>query len=481
MLAAGRSVGKALGRGLACRLRLDKRIALPRNHLSRAASGNYCNSYPPCLSLHTNAGLFKLLPFNLPDVGEAIETVEVKEWLTKPGNKLSMGDPVCEVQSDKSSVVVYSPLSGVVSQLMYKPGDVAHKGKPLIMVEVEDGAKAQTEVHSNHAPKEASASHSPSTHRAEQSVAQDTSPENILTTPAVRRIARENNIDLRRVAGTGRDGRILKEDVLKLVEGVQTAPSPPPQVPHTPQPPPPLSPPPTATKADQVVSLKGFKAVMARTMTASGRVPQFGFSDEIDVTKLVELQAVLKAELAKKGIKFSYMPLFIKATSLALLQYPILNSHVDEACTILTHKSSHNIGIAMDTPEGLIVPNIKGVEQRSILQIAVELNRLHELGLKGQLSPSDITGGTFSLSNIGNVGGTYLRPLLLPPEVAIGGLGKIQMLPRFDEDGNVKKIYVIRVNWSADHRVIDGATVAKFSNVWKSYVNNPALMIVNMV
>ncbi|KAL5487282.1 hypothetical protein EMCRGX_G019865 [Ephydatia muelleri] len=475
MLAAGRSVGKLLGRGLSCRLRLNSCAALPRSCLALSASGSNHNSYsPPCLSLHTNAGLLKLQPFNLPDVGEAIETVEVKEWLTKPGDRLSMGDPVCEVQSDKSSVVIYTPLSGVVRQLMYKPGDVAHKGKPLVMIDVEDEGTVQVDqgAQEDHAHTSPSPSPTPAASDSERSAAQSASlsHDNVLTTPAVRRIARENSIDLRTVVGTGRDGRVLKEDVLKLVEGKWSVRSP-------------------YMLACELrwsycsfsTTSTSFKAVMVRTMTASGRVPQFGYSDEVEVSRLVELQGVLKAELGRKGIKFSYMPIFVKALSLALLQYPILNSHVDEACTTITHKSCHNIGIAMDTPEGLIVPNIKGVEQKSVLEIAVDLNRLQELGLKGQLLPSDITGGTFSLSNIGNVGGTYLRPLLLPPEVAIGGLGKIQVLPRFDENGNVTKAHVVRVNWSADHRVIDGATVARFSNVWKSFVNNPATMIVNMM
>ena len=144
-----------------------------------------------------------------------------------------------------------------------------------------------------------------------------------------------------------------------------TAPSPPPhppQVKYSPPPPPPPPSPPPASGVDKAVAIKGFKSVMVRTMTASGQVPQFGYSDEVDVSKMVALHGVLKAELAKRGVKFSYMPVFVKALSLALLQYPILNSHVDEMCTVITYKSSHNIGIAMDTPEGLVVPNIKGVE-----------------------------------------------------------------------------------------------------------------------
>lgn len=134
----------------------------------------------------------------------------------------------------------------------------------------------------------------------------------------------------------------------------------------------------------------------------------------------------------------------------------------------------------MDTSEGLVVPNIKAVQERSVLDIAEELMRLQIHGKQGNFSTQDITNGTFTISNIGSIGGTYAKPLILPPEVAIGAIGKIQRVPKFSNDDKVIAVDVMKVSWSADHRVIDGATMARFSNRWKSYLENPVLMCLNM-
>ena len=134
----------------------------------------------------------------------------------------------------------------------------------------------------------------------------------------------------------------------------------------------------------------------------------------------------------------------------------------------------------MDTPQCLLVPSIKKVHQMSVLEIAEELNRLQDLGLRGKLGAADLKDGTFSLSNIGSIGGTYAKPVILPPQVAIGALGKVQKLPRFDSNDNLIKAHIMNVSWSADHRIIDGATMARFSNLMKSYIENPATMILDL-
>lgn len=171
------------------------------------------------------------------------------------------------------------------------------------------------------------------------------------------------------------------------------------------------------------------------------------------------------------------MPFFVKAASNALKQYPILNSSFDEPNESLIYKSYHNISIAMHTPQGLVVPNVKNVEQKSILEIATDLNALQERGAKGGLTPDDFLNGTFSLSNIGIVGGTYTHPCIMAPQVAIGAIGKTKLLPRFDASGNVIAAHIINVSWSADHRVIDGVTMASFSNAWKKLLENPQLFL----
>jgi 2-oxoisovalerate dehydrogenase E2 component (dihydrolipoyl transacylase) len=247
-------------------------------------------------------------------------------------------------------------------------------------------------------------------------------------------------------------------------------------MPTTGSPSPPLPP----SAEDRVELITGFKTVMVRTMTESGRIPQFGYKDEVGMDQLVQLRSLLKTRLAERDVSFSYMPVLIKAVSLALHQYPVLNSTVDSECTAITYHADHNVGVAMDTPQGLIVPNVKRVQEKSVFEIAFELNRLQELGQSGQLAPVDTANGTISLSNIGAIGGTYSDPMLLPPSVAIGAFGRVQVVPQYNSVGELYPGHVMHVSWAADHRVIDGAEVARFSNLWKSYVENPSSMIVDM-
>ncbi len=219
---------------------------------------------------------------------------------------------------------------------------------------------------------------------------------------------------------------------------------------------------------------------MVQTMTAANAVPQLGFSDEICFDALYAIRAGLNKEAqAKYGVKLSYMPFILKAASLALLQFPQLNAHTNSDCSSLTHRAQHNLGLAMDTPRGLVVPNIKNVAAKSILDIALDMSRLAKLGSEGKLGRDELTGGTFTISNIGTIGGTYLSPILVVPEVVIGALGALQTLPRYDAEMNVKPTRVMNISWAADHRVVDGATMARFSNLWKFYIENPAAMLLH--
>lgn len=233
---------------------------------------------------------------------------------------------------------------------------------------------------------------------------------------------------------------------------------------------------------------------MAKSMTASLQVQHLTYGEEVDFTKIRKFRKELQAALGPKGIKLSYMPMILKATSLALLQFPMLNAHVSHDLTEMIYKGDHNLGVAMDTPSGLIVPVIKRVQQKSIIDIAYDLQDLQVASSAGKLTEEQLSGGTFSLSNIGSIGGTFMVPVVTSPNVAIGALGRIQMVPSYvDERGErasvdmidrgqakVAPLSLMTVSWSADHRVVDGATVGKFSNLWKSYIENPSLLAMNM-
>jgi 2-oxoisovalerate dehydrogenase E2 component (dihydrolipoyl transacylase) len=227
--------------------------------------------------------------------------------------------------------------------------------------------------------------------------------------------------------------------------------------------------------------VRGYARLMVQSMNESLKIPHFGYSDEVSMRKLDALRKELKVIGEQYGVKMSYMPMMIKAASIALTEFPILNSSLSDDESEIIYKGDHNIGVAMDTEKGLVVPNIKGVQNLSVLEIAGELNRLQAEGQGGAgIASKDLEGTTFTLSNIGAIGGTYMGPVIAKPQVAIGALGKIQTLPRFDEDGGVVAEKIMAVSWAGDHRIVDGATMARFSNRWKEMLENPGLMVATL-
>lgn len=369
-------------------------------------------------------------------------------------------------------------------------------GSTLIDIRTEGAAVSETPASSGARPAVAAPSSSAFVEQSRQAGIPASSK--ILTTPAVRKIAKENNIDLSLVAPTGPKGRIIKEDVLRFLQGKQApvarASTPSHTVAHTPGPVTNPVVPTGVVPQDQRVPIRGIQRMMVKSMTESLQIPHLTYCEEITFDRLRQLRESLKADLGKRGIKFSYMPLLIKATSLALAHYPVLNASISENGTEMIYHSNHNIGLAMDTPKGLLVPVIKQVQLKSILDIAIELGHLQEAASKGALTEAHLSGGTFSLSNIGSIGGTYAAPVVVLPQVAIGALGRTQVLPRYVDkrgepaslesiengDAVVAPVSIMNVSWSADHRVVEGATIARFSNKFKNYIENPSLMVAEL-
>jgi 2-oxoisovalerate dehydrogenase E2 component (dihydrolipoyl transacylase) len=430
-------------------------------------------------NFHTSGSLLgKIVPFKLADIGEGIKEVELVTWHVKEGDKINEFDLVAEVKSDKANVEITSRYSGIVKKLYHKVGSTALVGDPLIDIEIQDGSAAEDQHPISKAeavmPETPAKSHVGADHEVERSI------HKVLTTPAVRRIAREHAIDLTKVPATGPKGRVLKEDVLNFIKGGETAVKKPlPTITTTAAAA--VTPgPPVFVQEDRVEPVKGIKKAMIKTMNAANAIPHFGLCDDVRVDELVELRKQMKPYADQYQVKLTFMPFIIKAISLALRQYPILNSTLSADETQIIYKAAHNIGVAMDTPEGLLVPIIKNVQNLSIMEIARELNRLQDLGAKGKLGQKDLSDGTFSVSNIGTIGGTYASPLLPPGNVCIGAIGKIQKTPVFDEKDNVIAAQIMNVSWSADHRIIDGATLARFSKLWKQYLEKPSTMLLEM-
>lgn len=368
----------------------------------------------------------------------------------------------------------------------------------MVDIETASGAVEEKKVApaAKAAPAAAKAAAAPAAAAAPVAAIVDNTAHNhkVLTTPAVRKIAKENNVNLAEVPGTGPKGRVLKEDILLFVSnkargisnvapkcaaastlaGTGTA---------------------AAAAVDQKVPIRGVQRLMVKSMTAALQVQHLTYCEEIQFDAIKQLRAELKSTLAKRNIKLSYMPLLIKAASMALSQYPQLNATVNADVTEMTYHGNHNIGVAMDTPKGLVVPVLKAVQSKTIVEIATELTALQEAALNGTITEQQLQGGTFTISNIGSVGGTCAVPVLVVPQVLIGAFGRLQVLPRYvskktaqnatveeieDGDADVKPVTIMNVSWSADHRVVDGATVAKFSNVWKRYLEHPHLMMAEM-
>lgn len=302
-----------------------------------------------------------------------------------------------------------------------------------------------------------------------------------LATPAVRGMLKTHNLNILDITGTGKDGRVLKEDVLRFVSqknqptspaassstttsGVRaTAPS-------------------DSQQGESIQLLTHIQSQMFKSMTKSLTIPHLLYADELNINAMTVLRRKLASD-PHNTQKVTSLAFIIKAVSLALEEYPILNAKVDASdpsSPKLVMRTNHNIGIGMDTPQGLIVPNIKNVGAKSIFEIAAEISRLSALGKEGKLKPADITGGTITVSNIGNIGGTYLAPVIVPTEVAILGVGRSRVLPVFDENGQVTKGEMVNFSWSADHRVIDGATMARMASKVKEYVEEPDKMLIRL-
>lgn len=378
--------------------------------------------------LHLSATRFQseVIPFKLSDIGEGIKEVTIKEWFVREGDNVAQFDQICEVQSDKASVTITSRYDGVVRKLHYQVDAIALVGTALVDIEVAQSSRSAEETQE--------IQEGDAIQVGRQSAEESFSLPSVgtyakaIAAPAVRRIAAEYKIDLKMVQGTGKDGRVLKEDVLNYisnrdkgitpqdpgkvasasVSGDAPGPAKPVPVPQQQQPGTTAVPLPKRTiepQSDRTETIKGYTKTMIKTMTAANAIPHFGYSDEIDVSELLKLRKQLKDSIAHQyNIKLTTLSIFMKSASLALSQFPILNASLNLEANTIVFKGAHNIGIAMDTKLGLIVPNVKNVESKSILEIADDLQTLQRSALSGQVRPDDLKGGTFTISNIGSVG-----------------------------------------------------------------------------
>jgi pyruvate dehydrogenase E2 component (dihydrolipoamide acetyltransferase) len=425
--------------------------------------------------------------FKLPDIGEGISEVELLRWYVKEGDAVREDQNLAEIETDKAVADLPSPYTGVVSRLHFKSGDHIPVGAVLVSF-TEEGQKAAEPVQSRTeepVPEQPAGVEASSTVAAETTEGRPPAPPTsergggrVLAAPATRRRARELGVDLAAVRGSGPGGRVTIEDVERHArDGQQVAAAlkaPPPEVegapaePALPEQPPRVAPErvplPDFGQWGQVerVPLTATRRQIARKMAQSlFTAPHAAALDEVDVTELETLRTQAQERFKDRHVHLTLLPFVMKATIAGLKQFPTLNASLDDEKQELILKRYYHLGIAMDTERGLIVPVVRDVDRKSVIELAAELGEKVRRTRAGKIGVDELRGGTFTLTNAGAVGGHAFIPIINYPEVAILGIGRAQPKPVVRE-GQIVARTMLPLSLSFDHRVVDGADVVRF-------------------
>jgi pyruvate dehydrogenase E2 component (dihydrolipoamide acetyltransferase) len=411
--------------------------------------------------------------FRFPDVGEGITEGEIVKWRVKEGDTIEEDQTLADIETDKAIVEVPSPYAGTILRRNFKEKDIVKVGEVLVII----GEKGESleERPTPKAKPEVTKVKEPEVSEPGGIVGEITESDkdirDILATPKVRKLALELHVNLKTVHGRGREGRITEEDVKKASEK-----KPEKRVAK----PPALK---MKTKYDfygfiDRIPLRGVRRATAKRMsestTKAAHVTHF---DEADVSELAKIREELKVRTDKRNIKLTFLPFIVKAVVSALKLHPFLNATLNEENEEIVLKKYFNIGIAVDVPDGLIVPVIKLAEHKSLFELAEEIQQLAEKAKSRTLDMADLKGGTFSITNVGMIGGEYATPIINYPEVAILATLKISDRVRADK-GEVKIKKILPLCLSFDHRVVDGAEVARFMNDLINLLENPSLPLI---
>ncbi len=419
----------------------------------------------------TLGGVGLVKEFKLPDIGEGVHEGEITKWLVKEGDPIKEEQLFVEVMTDKVTVQLPSPYTGTVLKILAKEGEVVKVGSPIIVVgeegEPEEFRPIQVEPPATPAP----ATPSPATKMASAPAAEPAPAAGgeILATPAVRKLARESGVDLAAIRGTGPRGRITEEDVRSAASGVKPAIEVVPSI---------AAKVPPAAGGEERIPVHGIRRRIAEKMQKSKTTAaHFTYVEEVDMTALVHLRDKLKGRAEKKGAKLTYLPFIIRAVVAALKEHPTLNGALDDEKQEIVVKKYYNIGIATATDAGLIVPVVHDADKKDLNALAREVERLAEAARTNKLTPNDISGGTFTITSLGALGGILATPIINWPEVAIVGIHRIEKRPVVHNDQVVVR-EMMYLTCSFDHRVIDGHVGAAFVESLKEYLEHPALLFV---
>lgn len=418
----------------------------------------------------------------LPDIGEGVVEGEVIEWIKKEGDSVGQDEPVVVVMTDKATVELPAPYPGSISKHYYQPGQIAIKDEPLYDISVQEGVLVPAQKKDTVSrSEEKKASESPQkSHLSDHSLlprhpaALQARAGGVLASPKVRKLARDMGIDLSEVRGTGKAGVVTLEDLRAFASEGQK------KIATSGKPAQPFftsSTPILDLEGDSRELLMGMRNAVAERMVESKYlVPHFSFFDRVDATRLVKMRAKSKEEASRHGIRLTYMPFFVRALSLALKEFPQINGSIDVGTKeIVTHKVQ-NIGIAVKTPQGVMAPPVKSVEEMGFHDVIRAYDVLMQKAKENTLTSADMKGGTITISNFGTEGGLWATPVINYPQVCILGIARIQPTPVVYR-GELCAREMLNLSWSFDHRLVDGDLAAAFSRCFCRYVENPSMLL----
>jgi pyruvate dehydrogenase E2 component (dihydrolipoyllysine-residue acetyltransferase) len=407
--------------------------------------------------------------FVLPDLGEGITEGEVRKWLVKKGDAVEEHQNVLEIETDKAVVEVPSPKKGLVLKINKEEGDIAKVGEVLMTI-AEEGetiteapeapAKKKREYVSVVGSVPEEEEEGPKRRKESVSVVGSIpeEEEEVLATPSARQYARELGVSIGKVKGSGPAGSVTLDDVRKAAEKARK-----PAAPHG---------------EEERKPLRGLRRTISKNLTISQRTTAFVTGmDEVDITELWDLREREKKSLSDKNVHLTFLPFFIKAVIHALAEHPYLNASIDQEREELVIKRYYHIGIAVDTPDGLMVPVIKECDKKTIIELANELQELSVKARERKIKLAEMKGGTFTITNYGHFGGTFATPIINYPEAAILGTGKISEKP-WVKDGKIVIRKILPLSLTFDHRVTDGVDASKFLTKVSNYLEDPALLFI---
>ena len=418
----------------------------------------------------------------LPELGEGITSVEISDVSIKVGDNLSIDDILIVVETDKASMEIPCTEAGEVSIVHVSSGDTLSPGEPIVTLSGE-ASSIEKNVDVEESPVEViqqeiiETPQTPPTSAEQSESTRESNGGSTSASPSVRRFARELGCNLTDVSGTGPKGRITKEDIenyikmvlqqppiQNIIQDVQAATPPKPEIDFT------------QWGDISRIKLNKIKRVTGdRLQEAWQTIPHVTQFDKADITKLDKIRKSLKALNRNKNIRVSHLPFFMKAIVKILQNMPEFNSSLSNDGKELILKTYINIGVAVDTPNGLVVPVIKDVDKKSLKQLTIELSQLSEKARLGKLLPTEMQGGCFTISSLGGVGGTYFTPIINPPEVAIMGISRMMIEPIFTNKKFVPR-KMLPFSLSYDHRVIDGVTAVKFTRAFATILEDLSIL-----